>query len=316
MIIYLILNLFNLEMSDGKNTGESPKFDINSFVKGEVDKILDKNSSQIIDTLVLSGGSLKGIAQMGALHYLEKIGILGNITTYAGTSAGAVICAVLSLGYRPSEIYHFFMNIDMSKMSKINAYNFFNKLGLDDGKRFNLVIKKYFTNKSVNPKITFAEHYKMTGKELIITGTCVNDKKVHYFSWKTAPDMRIIDALRISISVPILYTPRKHAGKVFVDGGCIDNYPISMFSHKLDKVIGIHVNEDKQTVDKIDSIESFLQNTIECLKEGMTINAIRGYEGRTISIDCESGEDRITFSAMFDKGHETAVRFCKDRGYV
>lgn len=291
-------------------------FDINSFVKGEVDKILDKNSSQNIDTLVLSGGSLKGIAQMGALHYLERVGMLENVVTYAGTSAGSVICAILSIGYRPSEIYHFFMNVDMSKLTKINAYNFFNKLGLDDGKRFMVVLKKYFTNKKLDPKMTFDQHHKLTTKELIITGTCVNTKKAKYFSWRSAPNMKIIDALRISISVPIIYTPRKHAGQVYIDGACIDNYPITMFSHKLDRVIGIHVSERKKEIEKIDSIESFLQNTIECLQEGMTVNAVRGHEDRTIDIVCESGEDRMRMSQMFDDGYKRAMIFCEGKGYV
>jgi predicted acylesterase/phospholipase RssA len=201
------------------------------------------------------------------------------------------------------------MSIDVSKMTKINAYNLFSKLGLDDGQRFEIVLKKFFKAKSIDPGITFSELYKMTHKTLIVTGSCINDKKVYYFSHDTHPNMKVVDALRISISVPIFYTPRKYKGKVFLDGGCIDNYPMALFQHKLQKVIGIYVAEHREHVDKINSIESFLLNTIGCVREGMDINARKGFEDRTIYIKCASGEDNNHISAMFDQGYVTAAEF-------
>lgn len=284
-------------------------FDIKMYIQKEIKDIIGDENSDIVDTLILSGGHLKGIAQLGVMHYMESKGLLKNITTIAGTSAGAVLGTFIALGFRPVELYHFFMNIDISKASNLNAYNLFNKLGLDDGKRFLVVVKKCFKSKSISSKITFKQLYKITNKTIIVTGACLNDKKIHYFSHDTHPDMKVIDALRISISIPVFFTPIKYNNMIFVDGGCIDNYPIGLFKHKLNKVIGVCVSEYREKVDKISSIETFLMNAMICVKEGMDVNSSRGFEDRTISIKCSSDDSKENISALFDQGYTEAAKF-------
>lgn len=303
-----------LKIKNSNSQSNYVPFDIDSYINNSVDQILNKDEPKTIDTLVLSGGEIKFIAQMGALHYMENIGILDNIQTLAGTSAGCCIASLLVIGYRPVEIYHFFMNANVKNFRNISAYNFFSKLGLDDGKRFVMITKKLIKAKSVDPNITFKELHRKTGKNLIITGTCVNDKKTYYFSHDTEPDMRLIDAMRISISIPIIFTPRKYKGMVFVDGGCTDNYPIALFNYKIDQVIGIYVSEKKFVDNGITSIESFMTNTVKCIREGMDINCSRGYEDRTIYIKCESGDEKHNISAMFDHGYRETFKFFKKLG--
>jgi len=297
--------------TDNDEEYKSNIFDINRYVKASIDNILNRPIQKEIDTLVLSGGGIKGMSELGALHYMESIGILQKITTIAGTSAGSVIGALLIIGYRPVEIYYFFMHSNIKSFSKLNAYNFFNKLGLDDGKRFTIVVKKLMKAKSINPNITFKRLFQKMKKKLIITGTCINDKQTYYFSHKTEPNMKVIDALRISSSIPIVYTPRKFKHKIFIDGGCTDNYPISLFKHKIERVIGIYVSEKKRVTENITSIESFMTNTMECLREGLDINCFRGYEDRTIFIKCRSGEDKESMSAMFDIGYRESIKYFK-----
>lgn len=300
-------------MSDKIKSQKINNFDINEYVNIQVHKLLDKSHirENHIDTLVLSGGSVKGIAQIGALHYLESKHILKNIKTIAGSSVGAIVGTMITLGFRPIEMYHFFLHVNLGKFTNINAYNFLNKLGLDDGKRFTLIVRKFFKAKKISTNITFSEFYKKNKINLIITGVCVNDKKIYYFSHKTEPDMKVIDALRISMSIPILFTPRKYKNKVFIDGGCIDNYPISLFDHKLDNVIGINVKNRKQVVEKITSIESYLNNTMQCLQEGISFNTNRGYQKQTIFIECDSGESKNNVMTMFDQGYCAAIKFCE-----
>jgi predicted acylesterase/phospholipase RssA len=298
-------------MTDKSTNKNINNFDINEYINNKLNKLLDKDKpTKYIDTLVLSGGSVKGIAQIGALHYMESHGILKNINTIAGSSVGAIVGTMFALGYRPIEIYNFFLHVDIDKFSNINAYNFFNKLGLDDGKRFTLICRKFFKAKFLSADITFAEFYKINKIKLIITGVCVNDKKVYYFSHETEPNMKIINALRISISIPILFTPRKYKDKVFIDGGCIDNYPISLFDHKIDNVIGIYAKEKRES-EKITSIEIYLKNTIQCLQEGVIFNTNPKYDSRTIFIKCEGGTSKKHIMAMFDQGYCSAVKFFK-----
>ena len=56
------------------------------------------------DTLVLPGSSTQGLVILGSIQYLSDNYLLNNITTYIGTSSGAIICYLLSIGYSASEI--------------------------------------------------------------------------------------------------------------------------------------------------------------------------------------------------------------------
>ena len=59
---------------------------------------------QNYDTLVLAGGGTKGILTLGALQYAFDNLFLTNVKNYIGTSAGAMICFLLCIGYKPIEI--------------------------------------------------------------------------------------------------------------------------------------------------------------------------------------------------------------------
>lgn len=234
--------------------------------------------------LILSGGGVKGIAHLGGLQALEELGLLRDIDTYVGTSVGALILALLVISYTPNELFQFISEINLNKFKELSFNNLLKLFGLDDGKRVEIVIKKLFTGKNIDPCITFEELYKKTGKTLIITGSCLNDKKAYYFSHTNSPDMAIWLAVRISISIPVYFAPVKYKDKMFVDGGCIDNFPIQLFNHCLDEVIALYLTDIRDNVSDITNIEDLLLHIIQCLFEGVTCNSLKGYEKYTIKI--------------------------------
>lgn len=52
-----------------------------------------------IENLVFKGGGVLGIAYSGGVEALDEAGILKDIKSVAGTSAGSIMSAILSLGY-------------------------------------------------------------------------------------------------------------------------------------------------------------------------------------------------------------------------
>ena len=103
--------------------------------------------------LILSGGGVKGVAHLGALKALHELGLLQNIDTFVGTSIGAFIGVLLSIGYSPDELYKFTSMMDLSKMKELSFDNLFRLFGLDDGKRIELVLEKLFRAKGINANI-------------------------------------------------------------------------------------------------------------------------------------------------------------------
>lgn len=198
-------------------------------------------------TLVLSGGGIRGIALVGALLVLDEHKCLDKIKTYAGTSIGALICGMLSMGYTLEELCKEMWITDLQQLRDIDVWHFFENFGLDTGKKIIEWLERMCVEKGVNPNLTFKELYDSTGKVLILTGTLVNEHKLELFSHKTNPRMKIVKAMRISSSMPFLYAAPNYKNNYYSDGGILDNYPISCLCNYIDNeehILGVKLIHD------------------------------------------------------------------------
>lgn len=282
----------------------------NECVSKPTNSLLNKNKTK----LVLCGGGIKGIAHIGALHALDEIGMLKNIDTYSGTSVGALLSLLLIIGYTANEIYDFICQMDLDKIKEFNVSNLFTEFGLDDGKKMIIVIEKILSSRGISSDVTFLKLYELTKKTFYVTATCLNDKKNYYYSHLHSPDMKVITAIRMSISIPIYFTPVKYKGKLYIDGGCIYNLPIQIFDHCLDDVLAIYFVDSRDNINDINNIEDVLIHTIQCLIEGLTLNTISGYGDKIIKIDLGAFSafdfriDKNMKQKLFDCGYSTIMQ--------
>ena len=63
---------------------------------------------------------------------------------------------------------------------------------------------------------------------------------------ETFPDLKVIDALKMTCIIPIMFIPVTYNNKRYVDGGVVSNYPLKQCLSNLpitehDKVLGIHI---------------------------------------------------------------------------
>ena len=124
----------------------------------------------------------------------------------------------------------------------------------------------------------------MTKKKLIITGTCLNDLSLKYFSYQNDPDMQILKALRITISIPFIFRPYQYNGKLWVDGGVMNNFPIDLFNDKLHDVVGIYLDDIYDNVDGIDEIQDYFLRVFKCVFRGLNYNKIELFKKYFIHI--------------------------------
>jgi NTE family protein len=87
--------------------------------------------------LALSGGGAKGFAHLGVFKLLEEEGLIPEVI--AGTSAGALMGALLADGYKPDEIKELFTGREFSEFAQIQLP----KSGLFDSTRFRLFLKRH-----------------------------------------------------------------------------------------------------------------------------------------------------------------------------
>ena len=79
-------------------------------------KLILEIGRPLITKLILSGGGAKAAAYPGGIKYLEEAGILKNIHSMYGSSAGAVVAAFLSSGHTAEELRKQLENVPLSRM--------------------------------------------------------------------------------------------------------------------------------------------------------------------------------------------------------
>jgi len=292
---------------------------INDTIDTKLNALLEKSQdiAKIKTILVLSGGGIKGISHIGALKALEEQNMLKHIKTIAGSSVGGIVGALLLAGYTPDELYKFIELFDTKKIRSVNGTDFFAKFGVDDGSRFMFVLEKMFEAKNIPINITFSDFFKSTKVKLILTTVCMNDKQVYYLSYLTFPDMPVLLGVRMTSSVPFWFVPVEYKDKLFIDGGCIDNYPIQLFAKELDNIIGIYLSDSKEFKKNISNTEDFLFNLLDCFFEGISCNSVKGFEKYTIRIEiskvsivCLDITTKIK-KELFDYGYMAVKKYYK-----
>ena len=219
-------------------------------------------SENEITCLCFSGGGIQGFSFIGVLKKLiecDKLN-LDKINMYVGTSVGSMLCFLFILGFSIKESEDFIINFNFSKLnSEIDCIHFLEKFGINDGEKIKLLFIKCLELKLNVKDITFIELFNKTEKKLLIVGTNLSKGQEELFSIDTTPNMSVITAIRISSSVPIIFTPITYNNSLYVDGALVNNFPINYCPK--DKTLGIYIKNCNENFD-IDSIQSLI---IKCL---------------------------------------------------
>ncbi len=193
---------------------------------------------------VFAGGGVKAFAFVGALQVMEENGY--EFTRVAGTSAGAIVAALIKAGYTSAELFELLDDLDVEelkdeRMAYLPApitkwFLLYFRLGLYRGDELENWLKKVLAKKGVH---TFADLPKQSlriiasdlskGKMLVLP----DDLK----DYGLIPEkFSVARAVRMSCSIPFFFEPvklydRAESGKpcYVVDGGVLSNFPMWLF---------------------------------------------------------------------------------------
>lgn len=234
-----------------------------------------------------SGGGLKGLAFIECIRFFEERGLL-DICEYAATSISSVIFTLHNCGYCGKELRHIFLTTDFKQFKNIKMSNLSEFFGFDSGNNFIKWLNMLIVSKLgyEYERVTFIELYNLTQKKLNIVGTNLSTHTAVYYNHQTTPNVSILDAVRISFSVPIILTSVKYNGQIYVDGGVLDNFAIHLFNDKpLNEVLAIKVAKRQEAEYQMPTFESFISNLMQCMYYDLeNRKIIPKYEGRTIHV--------------------------------
>jgi len=258
----------------------------------------------MVKNLVLSGGSMKGLAYIGMIKCIEEYDIVKKIDNFIGTSIGACVCFCLLIGFTYEELYDVFINLDINKARNINVDNILNfgtTYGVDNGEKIVKILKVFLKKKLHVNSITFSELYEKTQKNITIIGSCLNTTSVEYFNLKNNPNMDVIDALRISISIPLFFTPVIYENKYYVDGALTNNYPIDICVNNNKETLGVVLTSNTYTYTEINSIDNYLISIINTNFVHQDKEKIKKYHDITIDLEIECNSFDFSLSTEIKK---------------
>ncbi|MDR1327910.1 MAG: patatin-like phospholipase family protein, partial [Heliobacteriaceae bacterium] len=192
------------------------------------------NENSLKYTCLLGGGAIRGITYSGAIKALEELGV--QTKTYAGSSVGAVIAALLAVGFNAEEINEILLEVNFELFKDIQL-GIGPKLALSKGEVFQEWLRGHIESKFYGSKYKKGAHRAVTFKDLeknlIIITTDLSNYVCKEFSKQETPDFEIAKAVRISCSMPGLIQPTEYNNTLLVDGDLQKSWPMWKLSNNL-----------------------------------------------------------------------------------
>lgn len=213
--------------------------------------------------VVLSGGGAKGLAHIGVLKVLEEAGI--KVDYIGGTSMGAIVGGLYASGYSAKQLDSIFSAIDSDALLQDyiprTSKSFFEKRN-DEVYALTLPFNKFrigvptalskgLYNFNLLTRLTHHVRHVRDFSQLTIPFVCIatdieNGEKIVLKSGV------LPQAILASGAFPSLYTPVEINGRLLIDGGVTDNYPIEEVRKMgADIIIGVDVQDglkDRETI--------------------------------------------------------------------
>ncbi|HVS61078.1 MAG TPA: patatin-like phospholipase family protein, partial [Gemmatimonadaceae bacterium] len=170
--------------------------------------------------LVLGGGGLKGFAHIGVFRALKELGI--EPTVVAGTSIGALIGAAYARGTDVAEM------TDRARALKRRDLFRLNRMGMLLERQHSPAIYLDEPLKNVVNSVAGEKRFDQLKRTLLVNTVDIQRGSQIVWGLPGLRNVSIADAVYASCALPGFYPPGPINGKLCVDGGVLDNLPVSI----------------------------------------------------------------------------------------
>jgi predicted acylesterase/phospholipase RssA len=185
----------------------------------------------VIKHIVICGGGPTGLLSYGAAKHLAEQGFWSheNIETIYGTSIGAIIGAMLCLKHEWTTLDDYIIKRPWEKviMESLEMFELFSCKGMAKLKLLDDIMQPLLESKDLSLATTLAELHAHSGIALNVFAVELNAFKKVQLSHATHPDLRLMDAIKMSACMPVLFQPVIRDGCCYIDGGIVANYPLN-----------------------------------------------------------------------------------------
>lgn len=280
-----------------------------------------------IKHIVLSGGGYNGIDMIGMIYKLKELELLKNdmLKSVYGVSAGSIVGAILLLGIEKNVIYDFVIKRPWSKIFNINSkllFKLVDEKGLLDNTLFVEIMKPLLKSKDLNENITLLEFYNYNKIDFYLFGTKLNTMESVKISYKTHPDMILIDAITISSALPLIFKPVFYEGEYYIDGGVRKHFPIKTAIDdgcNKNETLGVYIrrNESNKITEESSFIQYYYQLIIGAVnlinKDIEDVPFVINHFCKKIGKDSDILSNNVKRENMLEKGEVAVTEFVKEK---
>ena len=275
-----------------------------------------------IKHLVIAGGGPIGLQFLGALEHLNEQHFweFENIESIYATSIGTIIAAFICLKYDWSTLNTYIIDRPWHDAFKLNGKQifdaFYNK-GLYDKKLIEIVFKPLLEAKDLSLQITLKEFYEYSKIEFHLYAFELNKFETVDISYKTHPDLLLVQALLMSSALPGIFMPTILDDGCYIDGGVMANYPLT---HCLkdclnqDEILGITFFRNYEKTDAYNNNIVTEESTVIDFSIAFFINAMnyiyKNIKKDTIKnqVECLNGDNFLTMDVIQQSLNNTDMR--------
>ncbi len=159
--------------------------------------------------LVLGSGGVRGMAHVGVIEELEAAGI--SVDLIVGSSAGGIVGAFYADNPCAKEIKEAVWSIKSASLLDLDVLRC--RYGLCQGRSLRKVLDKYL----------HAENFEDLKIPLVIVASDLNTGELVPIGSGS-----VEKAVLASCSIPFIFVPEEHMGRVLVDGGVVNPVPVKV----------------------------------------------------------------------------------------
>ncbi len=158
---------------------------------------------------IFAGGGTRLPTHLGVLKALDELDI--NFDDLVGVSGGSIIASLYASGLNHDEIREIALNTDYNQFREFSLLKLIRHGGLSSGDVFERWVDKHLKGK------TFSDF----DKNLHIVATDVTKGKPVIFDREHTPDMKVSQAVRFSMSIPLVFSFKTFGNRIMVDGSIL-----------------------------------------------------------------------------------------------
>lgn len=229
--------------------------------------------------VVLCGGGAKGFAQIRILKAIDEAGV--PVDYIGGTSIGSIIGSLYAVGYDPDVIEELVRKQDWNAViydkipmaylpvdNKIETRQYLATFPIKNGKITvkSSMVDGVYVNMLLS-RLMLPAYNKRDYRKLSVPFYCIATDVEHATQYEmTKGDLS--RSVRASMSIPFLFRPVSLDGKLLIDGGMVNNFPVrNMKERGVDIIIGIDLEDASIPASQID-------NSLELLVSLMNLSSL------------------------------------------